>query len=92
MHRESKAQTLKEAQYSAIVQFDPLPYQLLDENEIALVLDDLQQKSFNDVLQDLSSQTNRTFAHSFLYPKQEELYQRLDIPDKFLPNNRIMSS
>lgn len=49
---------------------------------LSKVLDDLLQKTFNDVLQDLISQTNRTFAHSFLYPKQEELYQRLDVPDK----------
>ena len=36
MHRESKAQTFKKAQYPAIMQFDALPYQLLNQNEIAL--------------------------------------------------------
>jgi hypothetical protein len=56
---------------------------------LSKILDDLQRKSFNDVLQDLSSQTNRTFAHSFLYPKQEELYQRLNILDEVLTRNRI---
>lgn len=55
---------------------------------LSKVLDDLLQKTFNDVLYDLSSQTNRTFAHSFLYPKQEELYQRLEIPDKALARNK----
>lgn len=55
---------------------------------LSKVLDNLLQKTFNDVLQDLSSQTNRTFAHSFLYPKQEELYQRLDIPDKVLTRSK----
>jgi hypothetical protein len=49
---------------------------------LSKVLEDLLQKRFNDVLQDLVSQTNRTFAHSFLYLKQKELYQRLAIPDK----------
>jgi hypothetical protein len=47
--------------------------------KLAQVLNDLLTKSFNDVLRELSSQTQRTFAHSFLYQKQEELYQRLDI-------------
>lgn len=51
---------------------------------LAQVLDDLSTKTFNDVLQELSSQTKRTFAHSFLYQKQEELYQRLDIPKRVL--------
>lgn len=55
---------------------------------LSRVLDDLLQKTFSDVLQDLSSQTNRTFAHSFLYPKQEEIYQRLDISDKFLAHRK----
>ncbi|MFN4953115.1 MAG: hypothetical protein ACK5WC_01300 [Aphanizomenon sp.] len=50
--------------------------------KLSQVLDDLTQKTFNNVLEDLFSQTNRTFADSFLYPKQEELYQRLAIPDK----------
>ncbi|NUN67440.1 hypothetical protein HCU40_22715 (plasmid) [Pseudanabaena biceps] len=46
------------------------------------VLDDLKQKTFNSVLQDLSSQTNQTFADSFLYQKQHELYQRLGVSDR----------
>lgn len=49
---------------------------------LAQVLNDLLTRTFNDVLQELSFQTNRTFAHSFLYQKQEELYQRLDMPEK----------
>jgi len=48
---------------------------------LAQVLDELRNKSFNDVIENLSSQTNRTFAHSFLYDKQEELYQRLGVPE-----------
>ena len=46
------------------------------------VLDDLKQKTFNNVLQDLASQTNKTFGDSFLYQKQKELYQRLGISDR----------
>lgn len=48
---------------------------------LAQVLDELRNKSFNDVIENLSSQTNRTFADSFLYDKQEELYQRLGVPE-----------
>lgn len=55
---------------------------------LSQVLDELRHKLFNDVLQNLSSQTNRTFANSFLYEKQEELYQRLDIPEESRPGNR----
>jgi hypothetical protein len=55
---------------------------------LAHVLDELQNKSFNNVLEDLSSQTNRTFSHSFLYDKQEELYQRLGVPEASCPGNR----
>jgi hypothetical protein len=55
---------------------------------LAQVLDELRNKSFNNVLENLSSQTNRTFAHSFLYDKQEELYQRLGVPEEGRPGNR----
>lgn len=47
--------------------------------KLSKILDDLKQKSFNHVLEDLISQTHKTFADCFLYPKQEELYQRLGI-------------
>jgi len=56
--------------------------------KLAQVLNDLLTKTFNDVLQELSSQTQRTFAHSFLYQKQEELYQRLDIPKEHPSKNK----
>lgn len=55
---------------------------------LAQTLDELRNKSFNKVLENLSSQTNRTFAHSFLYDKQEELYQRLGVPEETSPGNR----
>lgn len=55
---------------------------------LAQVLDDLLTKTFNDVLQELSSHTNRTFAHSFLYQKQEELYRRLDMPKRVPRTNK----
>jgi hypothetical protein len=48
---------------------------------LAQVLDELRNKSFNDILENLRSQTNRSFADSFLYDKQEELYQRLGLPE-----------
>lgn len=55
---------------------------------LAQILDELRNKSFNDVIENLSSQTNRTFAHSFLYDKQEELYQHLGVPEESRPGNR----
>jgi len=45
--------------------------------KLAQVLEDLSQKRFNEVLEELCSLTNRSYKDSFLYPKQEELYQRL---------------
>ncbi len=48
---------------------------------LAQVLDELRNKSFNDVLENLISQTNRSVADSFLYDKQKELYQRLGVPE-----------
>jgi hypothetical protein len=54
---------------------------------LAQVLEELRNNSFNNVLENLISQTNRTFADSFLYDKQEELYQRLGIPEESRPRN-----
>ncbi len=48
---------------------------------LSQVLDELRNKSFNDVHENLISQTNKSFADSFLYDKQEELYQRLGLPE-----------
>ena len=48
---------------------------------LSQVLDELRNKSFNDVLENLISQTNRSVADSFLYDKQKELYQRLGVPE-----------
>ena len=49
---------------------------------LSQVLQDLKHKSFNSVLKELASQTRKTFKDSFLYPKQQELYQRLGLPDR----------
>lgn len=49
---------------------------------LSKVLDSLKQTTFNNVLQDLASQTNKTFGDSFLYEKQKELYQRLGISEQ----------
>jgi len=49
---------------------------------LSQVLDELLQKNFDEVLRDLASQTKKTFVHSFLYQKHEELYQRLKLADK----------
>jgi hypothetical protein len=55
---------------------------------LSKVLDDLLQKTFNDVLQDLISQTNRTFAHSFLYPNKKSYINALIFLIKFLQEVR----
>lgn len=52
------------------------------------VLNDLLEKTFNKVLENLISQTKRTFADSFLYSKQEELYQRLHLSDTMLVKSK----
>lgn len=49
---------------------------------LSQVLQDLEHKRFNAVLAQLASQTSKTYKDSFLYSKQEELYQRLGILDK----------
>ena len=49
---------------------------------LSQVLQDLEHKRFNSVLEQLTSQTRKTFKDSFLYPKQKELYQRLGLPDR----------
>lgn len=48
---------------------------------LAKVLDELWKKNFNEVLDTLRLQTNCSYRDSFLYPKQEELYRKLGIPD-----------
>ena len=75
-------------QILSIHEFEALQPHIAAGFSLSKVLDNLLQNTFNDVLQDLVSQTKRTFAHSFLYPKQEELYQRLDIPDKVPTRNK----
>jgi len=49
---------------------------------LSQVLQDLKHKSFKRVLEELTSQTRKSFKDSFLYPKQKEVYQRLNIPDR----------
>ena len=49
--------------------------------KLTQVLDELWNKRFNEVLDSLCLKTNRSYGDSFLYPKQEELYQKLGIPD-----------
>jgi hypothetical protein len=66
----------------SIGEIERLQPHLLEGIHLSQVLQNLEQKTFNDVLEDLSAQTNKTYKDSFLYPKQEELYQRLGLPDE----------
>lgn len=50
--------------------------------QLSPVLEDLSHKNFNKVLKDLESKTKKSFGNSFLYPKHEEIFQRLDILDR----------
>ncbi|WP_330204714.1 hypothetical protein [Cyanobacterium sp. Dongsha4] len=64
-------------QILSIDQLEKLQPHLDSKIKLSQVLDDLQKNKFNDVLENLSSETNKTFKDSFLYSKQEELYRRL---------------
>ncbi len=66
-------------QIISIDELEALQPHIADGFRLSQVLDDLQSKTFNDVLESLISQTGKSFGNSFLYPKQEELYQRLNI-------------
>lgn len=55
--------------------------------KLSQVLENLSHKNFNEVLKDLEFKTNKSFGDSFLYSKQEEIFQRLDILDRV--NSRI---
>jgi hypothetical protein len=68
-------------QILSIGEIERLQPHLLEGIYLSQVLQDLEQKTFNDVLEDLTAKTQKTYKDSFLYPKQEELYQRLGIPD-----------
>jgi hypothetical protein len=66
-------------QIISIDDLEALQPHIADGFRLSQVLDDLQSKTFNDVLESLISQTGKSFGNSFLYPKQEELYQLLNI-------------
>jgi hypothetical protein len=69
-------------QILSIDELELLQPHLANGFRLSQVLDDLKQKTFDNVLQDLTSQTNKTFKDSFLYQKQKEIYQRLDITEQ----------
>lgn len=69
-------------QILSIGELERLQPHLASGIHLSQVLQDLKHKSFNSVLEELASQTRKTFKDSFLYPKQKELYQRLGIPDR----------
>lgn len=69
-------------QIFSIGELEILQPHLVQEIHLSQVIQDLENKTFNDVLKQLCSKTNKSYKDSFLYPKQEELYQRLGIPDR----------
>lgn len=66
----------------SIGELETLQPHLVQGINLSQVIQDLENNTFNDVLKQLCSKTNKSFKDSFLYPKQEELYQRLDSPDR----------
>jgi hypothetical protein len=66
----------------SIGELEVLQPHLVQGINLSQVIQDLENKTFNDVLKQLCSKTNKSYKDSFLYPKQEELYQRLGIPDR----------
>lgn len=69
-------------QILSIGELERLQPHLVEGIHLSEVLRDLEQKTFNDVLENLAAQTHKTYKDSFLYPKQEELYQRLGLPEE----------
>jgi len=68
-------------QILSVGELEALQPHLTEGIHLSQVTQDLEYKTFSDVLRELCSQTNKTYKDSFLYPKQEELYQRLGIRD-----------
>lgn len=66
----------------SIGELEYLQPHLAEGIHLSKVLQDLEQKTFNEVLEELAAQTQKTYKDCFLYSKQEELYQRLGIPDR----------
>ncbi len=69
-------------QILAINELEEIQPHLNAELKFSQVLENLRQTTFNNVLDDLVSQTNKSFEDSFLYQKQEEISQRLGIPGR----------
>lgn len=68
-------------QILSIGELERLQPHLLEGIHLSQVLQYLERKTFNDVLEELAAKTQKTYKDSFLYPKQEEMYKRLGIPD-----------
>ncbi|MEL6402298.1 MAG: hypothetical protein AAFR26_24965, partial [Cyanobacteria bacterium J06626_4] len=69
-------------QILSINEIEALQPHILEGFSLTAVLHELRNKSFNDVLENLVSQTGRSFENSFLFEKQEELYRRLNLPKR----------
>jgi hypothetical protein len=67
-----------EWQILSIDELEVLQPYLADGFKLSQVLDNLRTKTYEEIYQELNSHTNKTFANSFLYPHQVELYQRLN--------------
>lgn len=50
--------------------------------KLSQILKNSSQKIFNEVLEELESRTKKSFGDSFLYSKQEVIFQRLDILER----------
>ncbi len=69
-------------QILSIGELEALQPHLSEGIHFSQVLNNLRQKTFKELLQKLYNKTGKTYKDSFLYPQQEELYQRLGLPDK----------
>lgn len=61
----------------SIGELEILQPHLVQGINLSQVIQDLENNIFDDVINQLCSKTNKSYKDSFLYPKQEELYQRL---------------
>ncbi|MFM6057923.1 MAG: hypothetical protein ACKPBT_06950, partial [Microcystis aeruginosa] len=63
----------------SIDELELLQVHLSTDYKLIQMLDDLLNETFNNLLIRLSTQTGKKFQDSFLYPKQEEIFQRLGV-------------
>ena len=79
-------------QILSINELESIQPHLINGIKLSQVLENLRQKSFNNVIEELAIQTNKSFRDSFLCPKHEEIYERLGILEQIKRRNYQQSN